>query len=64
MNLLELTPEQLKLAASIKEQIDGLNKQLRGMLGAPVSELRRQSDHERFCEMEDCRYAEGKMGQA
>ena len=32
MNLIDLTPEQLKRAASIKEQIDGLNKQLRGIL--------------------------------
>jgi hypothetical protein len=35
MNLFDLTPEQLKRAASIKQQIDGLNKQLRGILGAP-----------------------------
>ena len=34
MNLLDLTPEQLKRAASIKEQIVGLNKQLRTILGA------------------------------
>jgi hypothetical protein len=33
MNLFDLTPEQLKRAASIKERIDGLNKQLRGILG-------------------------------
>jgi len=37
MNLIDLTPEQLKRAASIKEQIDGLNKQLRGILGAPAT---------------------------
>ena len=37
MNLFDLTPEQLKRAASIKEQIDGLNKQLRGILGAPAT---------------------------
>jgi hypothetical protein len=36
MNLFDLTPEQLKRAASIKERIDGLNKQLRGILGAPA----------------------------
>ena len=36
MNLLDLTPEQLKLAAAIKEQIDGLNKQLRDILGGPA----------------------------
>jgi hypothetical protein len=37
MNLIDLTPEQLKRAASIKEQIEGLNKQLRGILGAPAT---------------------------
>jgi hypothetical protein len=37
MNLFDLTPEQLKRAASIKEQIDGLNKQLRSILGAPAT---------------------------
>jgi len=36
MNLFDLTSEQLKRAASIKEQIDGLNKQLRGILGGPA----------------------------
>jgi len=37
MNLFDLAPEQLKRAASIKEQIDGLNRQLRGILGAPAA---------------------------
>ena len=37
MNLFDLSPEQLKRAASIKEQIDGLNKQLRGILGVPAT---------------------------
>ena len=36
MNLFDLSPEQLKRAASIKEQIDGLNKQLRDILGVPA----------------------------
>ena len=36
MNLLDLTPEQLKRAASIKEQVEVLNKKLRALLGAPV----------------------------
>ena len=34
MNLFDLTPQELKRAAAIKEQIDALNKQLRGILGA------------------------------
>jgi hypothetical protein len=33
MNLLDLTPSQLKRAAAIKEQIDDLNKELHGILG-------------------------------
>jgi hypothetical protein len=33
MNLFDLTPQELKRAAAIKEQIDALNKQLRGILG-------------------------------
>jgi hypothetical protein len=37
MNPFDLTPEQLKRAASLKERIDGLNKQLRGILGAPAT---------------------------
>ena len=36
MNLFDLRPEQLKRAASIKERIDGLNKQLRDILGVPA----------------------------
>jgi hypothetical protein len=37
MNLFDLTPAQLKRAASIKEQIEGLNKKLRAILGAPIT---------------------------
>ena len=37
MNLFDLTPQQLKRAASIKERIDGLNRQLRGILGAAAT---------------------------
>jgi hypothetical protein len=49
MNLLDLTPEQLKRAASIKEQIDVLNKELRSILaasptnGAAPRKMRRMS---------------------
>ena len=35
MNPLDLTVDQLKRAAAIKEQIEALNKELRGILGAP-----------------------------
>ena len=37
MSLLDLTPAQLKRAASIKEQIEGLNQKLRAILGAPAT---------------------------
>jgi hypothetical protein len=37
MNPLDLTVDQLKRAAAIKEQIEALNKDLRGILGAPAN---------------------------
>jgi len=37
MNLFDLTITQLKRATATKEQIDGLNKELRGILGAPAT---------------------------
>jgi hypothetical protein len=37
MNPLDLTVNQLKRAAAIKEQIEALNKELRGILGAPAT---------------------------
>ena len=37
MNLFDLTVNQLKRAAAIKEQIEDLNKELRGILGAPAN---------------------------
>jgi hypothetical protein len=43
MNIFDFTPEQLKRAASIKQQIAGLNKQLRGILGAPATPRARQT---------------------
>jgi hypothetical protein len=36
MNIYDLTINQLKRAAAIKEQIDELNKELRAILGAPT----------------------------
>jgi hypothetical protein len=36
MNLFDLTVNQLKQAAAIKERIDGLNKELGSILGAPA----------------------------
>jgi len=36
MNLFDLTITQLKRAAAIKEQIEGLNKELRSILGVPA----------------------------
>jgi len=37
MNLLDLTVNQLKRAAAIKERIEALNKDLRSILGAPAN---------------------------
>jgi hypothetical protein len=37
MNPLDLTVNQLKRAAAIKEPIEALNKELRGILGAPAN---------------------------
>ncbi|SRR6266545_129555 len=37
MNPLDLTVNQLKRAAAVKEQIEALNKELRGILGAPAT---------------------------
>ena len=37
MNIYDLTINQLKRAAAIKEQIEGLNKELRAILGAPAT---------------------------
>ena len=37
MNLLDLTVNQLKRAAAIKEQIEKLNKELRTILSAPAT---------------------------
>jgi hypothetical protein len=37
MNIYDLTTNQLKRAAAIKEQIDRLNKELRSILGAPTN---------------------------
>jgi hypothetical protein len=37
MNIHDLTINQLKRAAAIKEQIERLNKELRAILGAPAS---------------------------
>jgi hypothetical protein len=35
MNIYDLTPNQLKRAAAIKEQMERLNKELRAIFGAP-----------------------------
>jgi hypothetical protein len=37
MNILDLTINQLKRAAAIKEQIEDLNKELRSILAAPAT---------------------------
>jgi len=37
MNITELTPQQLRRAAAIKENLDGLNKELRRLLDGAVT---------------------------
>jgi hypothetical protein len=37
MNILDLTPTQLKRAATIKEQVEKLNKELHGILGVSTN---------------------------
>jgi hypothetical protein len=36
-NIIDLTPQELRPAASIREQIDGLNKELRQLLDGSIS---------------------------
>jgi len=49
MNILDLTPQQLRRAASIKEKLDALSRELRSVLdgtstdGAPLSKKRTMS---------------------
>ncbi len=45
MNIIDLTANQLKRAAAIKEQIDRLNKELREMLGSLVNSDGGQKKH-------------------
>ena len=46
MNLLDLTPDQLNRAASIKEQIDALHKELRNLLsGSPMNGATPEKTH-------------------
>jgi hypothetical protein len=66
MDLFDLTPNHLKRAAAIKEQIEALNKELRGILGAASyhrSCAKENANHERFCEKEDCGCSKSKMGE-
>jgi len=39
MNILELTPSQLKQAATIKEQVQRLTRELHGILGASTNSI-------------------------
>ena len=37
MNIIDLTPQQLRRAASIKEKLDGLNKELRRLFDGAMT---------------------------
>ena len=39
MNILDLTPSQLKQAATIKEQVERLTRELHGILGASTNSI-------------------------
>jgi hypothetical protein len=43
MNIFDLTSNQLKRAAAIKDQIEALNNQLRGILGASTATTKKPS---------------------
>ena len=65
MNLFDLTPQQLKRAASHQganrwsEQTAARHPRCAAYIASGANE---KSDHERFCEKEDCGYSESKMG--
>ena len=65
MNITELTPQQLRRAASIKEKLDALYRELRAcsMDRHPMSGIGEEAHHERGGEKENCGCAEGEMGE-
>ena len=48
MNVYDLTTNQLKRAAAIKEQIDRLSKELRSIFGAPANPRAAQKKNQRM----------------
>jgi hypothetical protein len=66
MNLIDLTPQQLKRAASIREQIDGLNKELRQLrrLDQQRNYFHEETHYERGWKKENCGGAAREMGEA
>jgi hypothetical protein len=68
MNLLDLTPEQLKRAAAIKEQIEVLNKELRRVFDGAIDKWfcgnQEETDHARSSKKENRRRSEGPLGEA
>jgi hypothetical protein len=65
MNITDLTPQQLRRAASIKEKLDGLDQELRRLFEWIViqwSAIREEAHHERRGEKKDCHRTAGEMG--
>jgi hypothetical protein len=65
MNVYDLTTNQLKRAAAIKEQIDRLSKELRSIFGAPANPraAKEKPENERFYQKKDCNCSKSKMGE-
>ena len=63
MDLLDLTPQQLKRAAAIKEQMAALNKELSQILDNSSDGALPRRKHERIYEKKDCRCAESTVGE-
>ena len=64
MNLLDLTSEQLKRAASIKEQIAALNNELAKIFGISADGANNHRTMSAAAKKENCKRAESALGAA
>lgn len=65
-NIIDLTPQQLKCDASIKEQIDVLNKELCHLLDGSTTKWRhiKAEAHDEFCDKKKIANTQSAMGEA